>query len=91
MNPKARAACLKHHGYACCVCGFNFEAKYGTLGKEFIHVHHLKPLALTDGEYKLDAISDLRPVSPNCHAMLHRGEVLLTIEELRTTLIVTDA
>lgn len=90
-NPKARTACLEHHGYACSVCGFNFESMYGTLGKEFIHVHHRNPLALTNGKYKLDAIADLRPVCPNCHAMLHRGEVLLSIEQLRTTLNVTDA
>jgi len=35
-NPKARAACLKHHGYDCVVCGFNFQSRYGPLGKEFI-------------------------------------------------------
>lgn len=90
-NPKARAACLKHHGYGCVVCGFNFESKYGSLGKDFIHVHHLKPLALTDGEYKLDAVADLRPVCPNCHAMLHRGDVVLSIEELRAKLVAPDA
>ncbi|MDX2016430.1 MAG: HNH endonuclease [Planctomycetota bacterium] len=89
-NPKARAACLKHYGYDCAVCAFNFEARYGALGKEFIHVHHLKPLALTDGEYKLDAVADLRPVCPNCHAMLHRGADVLSIEELRTKLSGAD-
>jgi 5-methylcytosine-specific restriction enzyme A len=85
-NSKARAACLSHHGYDCSVCGFNFESRYGPLGREFIHVHHLNPLALTDGEYKLDAVADLRPVCPNCHAMLHRDEAVLSIEELRTKL-----
>lgn len=90
-NPKARETCLKHHGYTCVVCSFNFESRYGNLGKEFIHVHHLKPLALTDGEYKLDAVADLRPVCPNCHAMLHRGAEVLSIEELRTKLTATDA
>lgn len=85
-NAKARTACLRHHGYDCVVCGFNFEARYGALGREFIHVHHLKPLALTDGEYKLDAVADLRPVCPNCHAMLHHGATVLSIEELRTRL-----
>lgn len=90
-NPKARAACLKHHGCNCVVCGFNFEARYGVLGKEFIHVHHLKPLALTDGEYKLDAVADLRPVCPNCHAMLHRGTEVLSIDQLRSKLAATDA
>ncbi len=90
-SPKARAACLKHHGYNCVVCGTNFESRYGPLGKQFIHVHHLKPLALTDGQYKLDAVADLRPVCPNCHAMLHRGTDVLSIEELRTKLASTDA
>ena len=90
-NPKARAACLKHHGYDCAVCRFNFESRYGAIGREFIHVHHLKPLALTDGEYKLDAVADLRPVCPNCHAMLHRGSTVLSIEDLRTKLAAADA
>lgn len=88
-DPKAREACLSHHGYNCAVCGFNFEARYGDIGKEFIHVHHLKPLALTDGQYELDPIADLRPVCPNCHAMLHRGERVLGIEELHARLIPT--
>lgn len=86
-DPKARKACLKHHGYNCVVCGFNFQSRYGEIGKEFIHVHHLKPLSLTDGEYVLDAVTDLRPVCPNCHAMLHRGENLLSIEELGVHLV----
>lgn len=90
-SPKARAACLKHHGYDCAVGCFNFESRYGAMGKEFIHVHHLKPLALTDGEYKLDAVADLRPVCPNCHAMLHRSATPLSIEELRAKLSTADA
>lgn len=85
-NPKARAACLKEHGYECVVCAFDFEARYGKRGRGFIHVHHLKPLALTDGSYKLDPIADLRPVCPNCHAMLHRGQSVLSIDELRAML-----
>jgi 5-methylcytosine-specific restriction protein A len=90
-NPKARSACLRHHGYNCAVCSFNFESVYGEIGREFIHVHHLKPLALTDGKYKLDAVTDLRPVCPNCHAMLHRSTAVLSINELRAKLTATDA
>lgn len=82
----ARNACLKHYGFNCVVCGFNFEERYGELGKGFMHVHHLKSLALTDGKYKLDPVADLRPVCPNCHAMLHRGPAVLAIEELFTRL-----
>lgn len=85
-DAKARKACLKHHGHNCVVCAFNFGVCYGEIGKDFIHVHHLKPLALTDGEYELDPIADLRPVCPNCHAMLHRGESVLSIEDLHALL-----
>lgn len=77
---------MSQHGFNCAVCGFNFEAKYGSLGKDFIHVHHLKPIALTDGEYELNPVTDFRPVCPNCHAMLHRKEQTLSIEELQAIL-----
>jgi 5-methylcytosine-specific restriction enzyme A len=83
---QARKACVKKYGFSCAVCAFDFEERYGQVGKAFIHVHHLKPLALTDGEYRLDPVADLRPVCPNCHAMLHRGKTLLSIEELRAML-----
>lgn len=90
-DPKARKACLRQHGYNCAVCNFNFQARYGEIGKDFIHVHHLKPLALTDGQYELNPIADLRPVCPNCHTMLHRGESVLSIEELRAHIIPTGS
>lgn len=85
-NEQARAACVAHYGHACSGCEMTFEASYGILGKEFIHVHHLKPLALTDGTYTIDPVADLRPVCPNCHAMLHRHEPPMSIEELRSIL-----
>jgi len=82
-NPQARSACLKHHGYRCAVSGLPFEEGYGRIGKDFIHVDHLKPLSLSDGNYKLDPLDDFRPVCPNCHAMLHRKEQALSISKLR--------
>lgn len=33
--------------------------------------------------YQVDPIKDLRPVCPNCHAMIHRQKEPLTIEELK--------
>jgi len=83
-NPQARDACLRTHGCSCVVCGFNFAAAYGEIGQDFIHVHHLKPIALAGSEYTLDPVQDLRPVCPNCHAMLHRrpGRMPFSIEEL---------
>ena len=82
----ARAECLRHYGLRCQVCGLDFEERYGELGKGFMHVHHVTPLHEIAGtpDYRLDPIKDLRPVCPNCHAMLHRPKGrALTVEELR--------
>ena len=81
-NPKNRAICLRIKGYKCVVCEFDFMESYGERGKEFIHVHHVIPLSEIDEEHIVDPTKDLCPVCPNCHAMLHRGE-LITIEELQ--------
>jgi predicted HNH restriction endonuclease len=82
-NPAARRACVAHFGATCRVCGFDFERSYGPVGRDFIHVHHLKRLAAIGEEYELDPIRDLRPVCPNCHAMIHRQEPPLKIKVLR--------
>ncbi|MBD2078397.1 HNH endonuclease [Leptolyngbya sp. FACHB-17] len=82
-NPKARRNCIAHHGLNCSVCGFNFKQFYGELGEGYIHVHHLKPLSEIGEEYELDPIEDLRPVCPNCHAMLHRSKSVSTIGSLQ--------
>ncbi len=68
----ARAKCVEFHGHNCQICGFDFEKIYGVLGKEFIHVHHIKPIHTIGSKYKIDYVKDLIPVCPNCHAMLHR-------------------
>lgn len=79
----AREACVKHWGTACLVCGFDFGAAFGELGHGFVHVHHLVELSSIGHEYEVDPVHDLRPVCPNCHAMLHRRRPALTIDELR--------
>jgi len=82
-NIYARDACLRHHGYTCKVCELNFEETYGSIGYKFIHVHHLTPVSTIGKEYVVNPVDDLRPVCPNCHAMLHRQSPPLTIEELK--------
>lgn len=79
----ARLKCIHHWGWKCFVCQFDFARTYGELGEGFIHVHHLKPLAEIGGVYDLNPVTDLRPVCPNCHAMLHRKVPALAIEELK--------
>ena len=82
-NASARTACIQRWGLDCAVCGFNFEANFGTRGAGYIHVHHLKPLGEIGAEYQLDPVNDLRPVCPNCHAMLHASTPAASIEELK--------
>lgn len=84
-DKKARQACIEHYGAICCVCGLDFETQYGEIGKGYIHVHHLIPLSRIKQEYKVDPIKDLRPVCPNCHAMIHKMEPELhNLAKLRT-------
>lgn len=86
-NSEARAICIKKYGASCSVCNFDFGKKFGEIGVGFIHVHHLKPLSEIRKGYKLNPVEDLRPVCPNCHAMLHqRKPEPYTIEELKAVL-----
>ncbi|MCO0600951.1 DUF3427 domain-containing protein [Peribacillus butanolivorans] len=89
-SPMARKRCIDHYGLNCSVCSFNFYDKYGEIGKDFIHVHHLVPLHEIKDVYEIDPIRDLRPVCPNCHAMLHKRKPALSIEELKEVIIVKN-
>jgi len=62
-------------------CGFDFEAVYGGLGRDYAQVHHLKPLGdrTTPSQTKL---ADLAVVCANCHAMIHRGGKCRSLDEL---------
>ena len=85
-NPKARAACISYRGAQCFSCDLKFEERYGAIGRGYIHVHHLRPLSRLSEAYKLDPRKDLVPVCPNCHAMLHRRDPPLDVEQLRAIL-----
>lgn len=81
-NPLARAACIKHYGVLCSVCGFSFGEQYGSMAASYIQVHHLTPLASIGETYKIDPIADLRPLCANCHAVVHLRSPPYTIEEM---------
>lgn len=86
-NPVARRRCIEHHGTACSVCGFSLSAIYGPIAEGVIHVHHLRPISECGGtDYQVDPITDLRPVCPNCHVVLHLRQPPFSIEELRAVL-----
>lgn len=89
-DSSARHRCIDHWGKACVCCHIDFSKAYGARGEGFIHVHHLTPMSEIGEEYELDPVADLRPVCPNCHAMIHRYKPDLTIEELKRIFRSTD-
>jgi 5-methylcytosine-specific restriction protein A len=82
-NAKARKECIKHFGYRCQICSFNFKKVFGNIGENYIHVHHIKPISTIEGEYIVNPTKDLIPICPNCHAMIHSQNPPLTVDELK--------
>lgn len=83
-NPKNRASAVKIHGLICMACGFDFKKAYGIRGKDYIEVHHTKPLSENGEETIIDPHTDLICVCSNCHRMIHRRrDSILTLNELR--------
>ena len=83
-DPINRKRAIEFHGLSCKVCGFNFEEVYGERGKDFIEVHHVKPLSTLEKEIVIDPEQDLVPVCANCHRMIHRRrDNILTVRDLK--------
>ena len=81
-----RALCIEKFGYDCQACGMNFRERYGDLGRDYIHVHHVVPLSEMGEAYVLDPTKDLVPLCPNCHAMAHQHDPVLLPHELKNIL-----
>ena len=87
-SDQARSKCIELFGAKCCVCDFEFENLYGKeLGAGFIHVHHLVDISTIGKAYVVDPKKDLRPVCPNCHAMLHKRKPAMRPKDLRRKLL----
>jgi hypothetical protein len=82
-NREARRKCIEHYGPVCCVCDFDFGEVYGNALRGYIQVHHLKALSEIRAEYVVNPIADLRPVCPNCHAVIHSREPQYTVNEVQ--------
>jgi 5-methylcytosine-specific restriction protein A len=69
----------------CEVCGFDFGERYGELGQGFIECHHIVPLSALTQERRT-VLSDLALVSSNCHRMIHRSKLMISVQGLRAIL-----
>jgi predicted HNH restriction endonuclease len=84
-NPKLREQAIIEHGLSCFVCEFNFKKTYGEWGEGFIHIHHIVPISEKGGLNQIvNPKTDLVPLCPNCHSMIHRKKsITLSIEQLK--------
>jgi 5-methylcytosine-specific restriction protein A len=82
-NKEARRKCIEYYGYECFACGSILSDIYGEIAESFIHIHHIVELSSVREEYTMDPVIDLRPLCPNCHAIIHRTSPALSIEELK--------
>jgi 5-methylcytosine-specific restriction protein A len=72
------------HGYICKACGFDFESRYGEVGRKYIEAHHVVPISsLEKAKIKLDPAKDFTVLCANCHRMIHRIKPTPTLEEFK--------
>ena len=86
----ARAACLAHYGYECKVCLNSPALFYGPEAADLIEVHHNVPISEIKEGYVPDPINHLIPVCPNCHAMIHRGGITRSVEDVQALILEQD-
>lgn len=85
-DPKLRKACAGLHGYECKVCKQRLSDRYGKIAQHLIHVHHLRPLSGIGKRHKVDPGTDLVPVCPNCHAVIHLRKPPYAVEDVQAFL-----
>lgn len=77
-----------HDGHIeCDACNFDFWDFYGNLGRNFIEIHHIRPVCEYQGEERFsleDALQLVAPLCSNCHRMVHRTRgMILSVKELQ--------
>jgi len=85
-DPRNRKIAIDQHGYRCLACDFNFLETYGAIGDQYIVVHHIIPVSELGQNYILNPVIDLVTLCANCHAMVHRHDPPLGVDELRAIL-----
>lgn len=81
-----RDICLRIRGTRCLCCNRSMEEEYGSVAHDLIEVHHVVPASAMGPEYRVNPTTDLVPVCPNCHRVLHRSDPPMPPEQLRAAL-----
>jgi predicted HNH restriction endonuclease len=86
-DPRYRRQALAIHGLRCKACDVNMGERYGLYAEGLIHVHHVVPVSTYEKPRRIDPATELVPVCPNCHAVIHRKKTAtLSIGDIRALL-----
>lgn len=86
-NPRYRKLALALHGLTCKACDVDMGKRYGAYAQGLIHVHHVVPVSTYELPKSIDPLTDLVPVCPNCHAVIHRKKTAtLSVADIRKLL-----
>lgn len=82
VRNKKEKVLLENGKLECEVCSFDFHAVYGASGDGYAECHHINPLSLrSDNEDT--SLDDLAILCANCHRIIHRTAMWLSIDELK--------
>jgi predicted HNH restriction endonuclease len=86
-DSRYRQQALAIHGLKCKACDVDMGERYGGYAHGLIHVHHVVPVSTYEAPKPIDPATDLVPVCPNCHAVIHRKKTAtLSIFDVRQLL-----
>ena len=84
---KKKESVLAETGALLCeICEFDFVAIYGDIGKGFAECHHKIPVSELEKTGSI-RLKDLAILCANCHRMIHRSRPVLSVEEMRKSLV----
>ena len=91
-SKEIRDKVVELHGTKCEICGFDFFEEYGEWGRDYIEVHHIKPISTWKEEREVDIENDFICLCANCHKMIHRrrNQVLTPNELIIKRVLKTD-
>lgn len=85
-NPVNRLRSIQYHGYACWACETDLSDRYPGLGDRYIEVHHILPVSTMPADYRVNPVTEMVPLCPNCHRMAHRENPPVHPTKLRQVL-----
>ena len=86
-SPVNRARCIAHFGTSCYVCSFDFGKVYGSFAEGYIEVHHKTPVSQLEKPRAVNPITDMVPLCPNCHAVVHMFNPPMDPDKLKSILL----